>query len=179
MSSASMRGPDSLSAPLGSTPPAGPQGCKAGASGIQETRTPVRSSYCTPWRDDDAYERVWDDECVAVGDSEPLTGAGRSTSPRTAPLATERTRSSPCLMPVLPMPPRCLWCASLSTPLSAPRSLRPWTREARRLAQRLERHDTPTHGSWVGYGRPGGEFAAPPHRCCAFYMMREEMNALE
>ena len=146
---------------------------------IQETRTPLPAPPGKPLRDDDEYERVGTANVLLF--TEPLTGG------RTIDISAHRTAGdwahqikhlldacSPDAAKVI------LVCDHLNTPKLASlyEALEP--QEARRLAQRLEIHYTPKHGSWLHIAEIALRVLTQPcldRRIAAIDMLRQETKA--
>ena len=113
--------------------------------------------------------------------TEPLTGG------RTLDLSAHRTAGDgahqikPLLDACSPDAAKVLVvCEPLNTPQRASLSEALEPQEARRLAQRLERHDTPTHGSWLHIAAIALRVLPQPcldRRIAAIDMLRQETKA--
>src|SRR4029450_4713549 len=115
---------------------------------MQETRTPLPATPGKPLRYDYAYERLGTANVFLC--TEPLTGW------RTIDIAEHRTavdwayQMKHLLEDWYPDPDKVLLvCDNLNTHQLASLYEACEPQEARRLAQRLEIHDTPKHGSWL------------------------------
>ena len=146
---------------------------------MQETRTPLPAPPGTPLRDDDAYERVGTANVLLC--TEPLTG-GRTIDSSAHRIAGDGAHQiKPLLDACSPDAAKVLVvCEHLNTPKLASLSEALEPQEARRLAQRLARHYTPTHGSWLPIAAIALRVLPQPcldRRIAAIDMLRQETKA--
>jgi hypothetical protein len=115
---------------------------------LQETRPPWPAKPGKPQRYDDAYERVGTANVFLL--TEPLPGWRRLDRAARRTAVDGAYQSKPLRDDGYPEADKLLVvCANRHTHQLASRYEAVEPKEARRLARRLEIHDTPKHGSWL------------------------------